>query len=815
MAITPSRLTAERAAIEYTKRHARKYVIALLGDGAGNVDVSGRANWVWVRLEADNAQLTQAKVKSAIDRTENLAVMVERVLTNGATNYQVIGLAPVPDYPNSGWDGAVADHAEQHEIRDFGAGGKDKLNIYTRAHVELRARAQTTPDMTLYVEHGKYAMNGAEVFFTGGDSPGFTAPAAGYKRFDLLYFDDAGDLQIEQGTAVVSSLFTSPAYPSAPSGAYFPVAYVLLSGGQTTITETSIADARIAWGALGDGAMVSHNLLGVYHGDTLAAAVARGSLIVGNSTPKWSALALGAANKVLQSDGSDAKWSTNTLTLSGNSTINGSLVGNITGGGTLATGGFTLTISGNSTINGTAIVGAPGTLTVSTTNVATDPHTHAITASADVSAGTSALLKSASGALTLKTLTVTGGGDFTVNNSAGNKLAFADATNKIVRIGNMSGTPFADEYTRGNRMLCGDDAAGSNSFAMSSSSTKAMYFGIGVQSGGTYYIGRLSTNYDAGGRRDTSFASWENAYIVGTTDAASYNRLTYTNPSGTATTYLDVVNDGVVRIERPAGGSASLHPSLRLCDSYLNSGNIIGDVLFMNNGASATYAAIKGISASSYGSMTDAVISFETLVSSALVETMRISGGFLGVGTTAPSTRLHAVLNNATTNAVENLLTLGHNSTGTAAAGLGSGLLWTLESSTTADQTAALDEVLWTTATHASRTALRRNSTIGNAVTTGYYGHWSHSAVADTALTVIPNATGDVTELLTCMYTVAEVTGTDVGGGVAVLAPGESTVVCSDATNTLTLAVAADGSVTVQRTAGTDTFKVSLLMNWI
>lgn len=43
----------------------------------------------------------------------------------------------------------------------------------------------------------------------------------------------------------------------------------------------------------------------------------------------------------------------------------------------------------------------PGTLTVSTTNSATGSHTHAITASADVTAGTSALLKSASGDLKL------------------------------------------------------------------------------------------------------------------------------------------------------------------------------------------------------------------------------------------------------------------------------------------------------------------------------------------------------------------------------------------------------------------------------
>jgi hypothetical protein len=43
---------------------------------------------------------------------------------------------------------------------------------------------------------------------------------------------------------------------------------------------------------------------------TLAALTeARGSLIVGNSTPAWSALTIGTANKVLTSDGTDASWS--------------------------------------------------------------------------------------------------------------------------------------------------------------------------------------------------------------------------------------------------------------------------------------------------------------------------------------------------------------------------------------------------------------------------------------------------------------------------------------------------------------------------
>lgn len=62
----------------------------------------------------------------------------------------------------------------------------------------------------------------------------------------------------------------------------------------------------------------AHNVLdSTYHTDTLTGAVARGSLIVGNSTPKWAALAIGAANKVLQSDETDAAWSTGTITFGG------------------------------------------------------------------------------------------------------------------------------------------------------------------------------------------------------------------------------------------------------------------------------------------------------------------------------------------------------------------------------------------------------------------------------------------------------------------------------------------------------------------
>ena len=721
MAITPTRLTAERAAIEYTKRHARKYTIALLGDGAGNVDVAGRDNWVWVRLEADDTQLTQAKVKSAIDRVENLAVMVERVLTNGATNYQVIGLAPVPDYPNSGYDGAVADHAENHEIRDFGAGGKDKLNVYTRSHVELRARAQTTPDMTVYVEHGKYAMNGAEVFWTGGDSPAFTAPSAGYKRFDLLYFDDAGDLQIESGTPALASLFTTPSYPSAPSGAYFPLAYVLLTGGQTTITETSIADARIAWGALGDGAMVAHDILGGYHTVT------------------------GAAGKLV------GLTALNTLGL---------------------VDPYTLP--------------TPGTLTVSTTNSASGAHTHAITSSSNVSAGTSAILASSSGALTLKFLT-------TPNNTS----------DSGIKVGNLE----LQSYSINNSFINENCYFNGSSWRYRADGYAAMFY---------FYTGEGQFRVFDTGLAGAALPSAGNVtqLKINNSGKVGIGGLMPVAVGSFTSSTLFVDNNGTV-------GIGTQSPTARLSVSY--GGSSFSAMIDMYDSAAdgIPYLAI-GKAASSSNAIVwgwdsaNQVGGFwvwgDTLDTGLAIK----KTGLVGIGTQAPVTKLHIITNNATTNATDNIVTIAHNSTGTPAALFGAGLLWTLESSTTADQNAALDSVLWTDATHASRTALRRSSVVGNATNTGYYGFWNHNAVVGSALTVIPNATGDVTSNITVLYSVKPSTGTASGGVVNIPLNADSIIWSDDAgANTLTLTVAADGSVTIARSAGAYTYGVALSMVWI
>jgi hypothetical protein len=67
------------------------------------------------------------------------------------------------------------------------------------------------------------------------------------------------------------------------------------------------------------------------------------------------------------------------------------------------------------------------------------------------------------------------------------------------------------------------------------------------------------------------------------------------------------------------------------------------------------------------------------------------------------------------TNAFTDVFTVGHNSSGTPAASFGGSVLFNLQSSTTADQNAARIGVLWTTATHASRTSAFDIQLVNNA----------------------------------------------------------------------------------------------------
>lgn len=117
--------------------------------------------------------------------------------------------------------------------------------------------------------------------------------------------------------------------------------------------------------------------------------------------------------------------------------------------------------------------------------------------------------------------------------------------------------------------------------------------------------------------------------------------------------------------------------------------------------------------------------------------------GYLGIGTTSPATLLHGLLTSSATNSVTSVVTIGHDTSGTAAAGFGAGLLFQLESSTTAAQNAALISALWYEATHATRKADLVLSAYDTAVREGLRirGNGSEPAVGFYGVTPIARAT--------------------------------------------------------------------------
>lgn len=122
----------------------------------------------------------------------------------------------------------------------------------------------------------------------------------------------------------------------------------------------------------------------------------------------------------------------------------------------------------------------------------------------------------------------------------------------------------------------------------------------------------------------------------------------------------------------------------------------------------------------------------------------------ISTGTVGQWGSLLVGVRDAGTTTVTNGLTVGHQSSGTPAAGLGSAILWNINSSTTADQNAGQHSVLWTDSTHATRTADHVFSNVNSAAALAETfrikasGDAVHTVANGAALTI-----GSATELLT------------------------------------------------------------------
>mgnify|MGYP000916056320 FL=1 len=257
-------------------------------------------------------------------------------------------------------------------------------------------------------------------------------------------------------------------------------------------------------------------------------------------------------------------------------------------------------------------------------------------------------------------------------------------------------------------------------------------------------------------------------------------------------------NAGVNTAGQTVVDASSSHARIYQFNSGATLTNLIqtGGVTYFNGGSVA-------IGATSAGAKLDVVGTADAIQ-------LRVTGF-----TTQGNVVAQFLRNDGATNTAGTILTLGANTTGTAAALFGLKTVYELESSTTASQTAGYEERLWTDATHASRTVLYRGTTTGNATQFGFYGAWSFNAVSNTAITIIPNGTGDVASVGTFLFSVKDNTSSTTNGGVVVLNPGGGAIsLLSDGTDTVQITCAADGSVTIARSAGTHTFSVSIWGTW-
>jgi len=233
-------------------------VWALMGNGAGVVAVPGQAGKVYCRL-LGNIQLTVRAWNQQTPLTNDLRVDVRVIREEGMpTDYFVLGLSRV------GYEGYrdeaywyLTKHGRTHEYDPEGL-GSDIVNIYKRALTELRADAQTTPDMTVYVGSGFYLTPDGMQYFVGDNSPTFSAAPTSGERYDLLYVDiSTGVLTIREGTVAGSGLAQRPSVEKDE----VPICWVLLEAGDTAIVYTMITDARVILATVGAyGSVLAHPL---------------------------------------------------------------------------------------------------------------------------------------------------------------------------------------------------------------------------------------------------------------------------------------------------------------------------------------------------------------------------------------------------------------------------------------------------------------------------------------------------------------------------------------------------------------------------
>lgn len=208
----------------------------------GSVDVPDRPGYVWAVEDGDSVPFQVLNL--SVQATENLPVVFGRSL-KFPYEREVLKLNPdIVNLPGfNGTDPFLALHAASHQWPE-GEKGNDAVMVYQPALQMLKTVESS--GLSVYVSPTVYANGNTRKYFTGATVDVSTyVPSSGYKRYILISLDPVlGAVDVSIGATVGDySAITAP-MPSI-NASYIPSAYILLTGGMSSVSDSNIIDARL------------------------------------------------------------------------------------------------------------------------------------------------------------------------------------------------------------------------------------------------------------------------------------------------------------------------------------------------------------------------------------------------------------------------------------------------------------------------------------------------------------------------------------------------------------------------------------------
>lgn len=242
-----------RAALKHLILHQLapmpRFTRGRLGNGQGKVTVPDRPDYSYVRPSRSSDEVIEVFNKEVSGGDGTPVLIGELPWQPGMI--QIVGV-DWETYAAVGWGAGyagVARHGETHVWRD-GFVGTDTFNIYRRQIAPLRTYPNTSGTLSVFVAPYDYIWDGDPVSWAGLPALDLngTQPATGTARLMLVYLDmESNVVGAVTGAIDVYSDAIELARPALPTGTWFPSAYVRVYGGQGSILESDIWDARQLW----------------------------------------------------------------------------------------------------------------------------------------------------------------------------------------------------------------------------------------------------------------------------------------------------------------------------------------------------------------------------------------------------------------------------------------------------------------------------------------------------------------------------------------------------------------------------------------